>query len=56
MSNYIRQWYIALRLVTQGEQRRRGFRRATEGGAFKNYAEAMFELLNSAYLPILCHF
>jgi len=53
MSTYIRQWYAALRLGTHGELRRRGFKRATEGGAFKRYAEAMLELRDTALTTIL---
>ena len=53
MSNYIQQWYAALRLGTHGELRRRGFMRVTEGGAFKRYAEAMLEVRDSVLTTIL---
>jgi hypothetical protein len=42
-----------LRLGTHGELRRRGFTRATEGGAFKGYAEAMLEARDSVLTTIL---
>jgi len=53
MRTYIRQWYTALRLGTHGELRRRGFKRVSEGGAFKRYAEAMLELRDTAFTTIL---